>query len=161
MPEVIFLKGTDGAAVRALAAFPKVHPAGSVPHGPTPPLCTTEAQTLLPESGRRPQVSHAGQTHITLRLLCVVEGQFSLYRNPKIADEDELDAREVGHDSELALGFSAEAHCRIGGRRLALGNRLTVGRQTLNLLVVVRIHVPQPSFIRTVTGSLMPTRLFL
>lgn len=25
-----------------------------------------------------------------------------------------------------------------------LGNRLTVGRQTLDLLVVVRIHVPQP-----------------
>ena len=28
--------------------------------------------------------------------------------------------------------------------RFTLGNRLTVGQQTLNLPVVVRIHVPQP-----------------
>ena len=29
----------------------------------------------------------------------------------------------------------------------ALGDRLTVGRQILNLSVVVRVHVPQPDFL--------------
>ena len=40
-------------------------------------------------------------------------------------------------------------HCIDQGRmvtaRPLLGDRLTVGQQTLTLLIVVRIHVPQPA----------------
>jgi hypothetical protein len=52
-------------------------------------------------------------------------------------------------DHDVALCGALAMHCArrrrmVSARRCRMGDRLTVGQQTLTLLIVVRIHVPQP-----------------